>query len=132
MQVFGQNLAAKKAEAIARINELCGRVRACYITDLPGQQAVYAEKQAAARNFLENGISSALLDAEVGITGDTVRDVAAAIMEKADEWRAVISKVENCRLFHVSCVRGSGSVAAVNDAVADFDKHLSRLADELP
>lgn len=132
MPKFGQNIAAKKSRAISIINEMCGNGRAAYITDIPGQQAVYAAKEAAARNLTDNGFTSVILEAEVGITGSTQAEVAEKILEKADEWRLVISRVENCRLFHVSCVRKAATVASVDDAVSDFAEKWARLAEELP
>jgi hypothetical protein len=114
----GAPLRAAKSTALAEINRRIGSVRLAFITDIPGQQAIYAAKEAEARNYLalstEPGDLSGypFLEKEVGITAPTAGALAVLWLEMADRWRSVGAELEQLRL---------GASASVNSAQNEQD-----------
>jgi hypothetical protein len=99
-------LASCKAGAIARIDREAEVARLAYITDGAGQALVYRRKSDQARACLaaydtQNPPPAGMfpaLEAEVGITGADVIEVATTVANLETAWGAVADSIEAIRL----------------------------------
>jgi len=96
-------LAQYKVAANRKIDEKASTLRSRYITTVPGQEALYAEKVAEATDFITEGYTSditmfPLLNAEVKATELTSRQVADGIIEKKSQWIHLNAKIEEARI----------------------------------
>ncbi len=133
---LGQNLQAKRIEAVDHINQASGAVRARYITEIAGQQMVYLVKEAEAKAYVADSSPDMAnyqhVEAEIGITGKTASDVANAFLSNAALWRSISPKIEAVRLGNLMHVAGSGSIAGILSAREAFDADLKALIGVLP
>lgn len=112
-------LVAAKHYAMRDIDRAAGEARLRYITDVPGQQAVYMEKLQQAREY-RAGVMAGVpavaakqpyIDAEAAATNRTAREVADAVLTAAAAWNDRKGPdIEAAR------VAGKRSVAAANGA----------------
>jgi len=117
-------LESVRVAAIARINAEVGRVREKYITDLPGQDAIYQAKEAEAARYLAEAPETLdgypFMAAEVGILAPTAADVAAIWIGMGAHWRTVAAAMEGLRMAATNAVNASDSPAEVEGHVAGF------------
>ncbi|MBE0530410.1 MAG: hypothetical protein IH626_06240 [Rhodospirillales bacterium] len=119
-------LAPMQAEAIAQIDRDAEAARLAYITGGSGQALVYKRKSDQARACLADYDAQNLppagmfpaLDAEVGITGADVVDVATMVVGLEDAWATVADAIEAIRLGAKKNVGLAETPAAVHDIVA--------------
>jgi hypothetical protein len=88
-----------KTDLLVKIDKCVSKVRLKYITDLPGQQAVYDAKLAEAETFLTGGKlpSFPWLEQEVKATGNTMEQVAVKIVTAADICKQANIAIEGAR-----------------------------------
>ena len=96
-------LAQYKVAANRKIDEKSATLRSRYITTVPGQEAVYAEKVEEATDFISEGYTSdiklfPLLHAEVKATELTPKQVADGIIEKKSQWIHLNAQIEEARI----------------------------------
>ena len=119
----GAALARTRAAALARVNEAIGQVRLRYITEIPGQQTIYTEKQAEARAYLREAPEPAsltdfpLLAAEVGVTAPTAWQLAQIWANKSALWRQVAGATERLRMQASAAIDAAPDEAAIEAAV---------------
>ena len=92
-----------KVDAKQKIDEVSSQIRTKYVTDVPGQEALYAEKVEEATDFISEGYKSdlntfPLIHAEVKATELTPKQVADGIIKKKSEWIHANAKIEEHRL----------------------------------
>lgn len=119
-------LAEAREAALQRIDRAAGAQRLRYITDVPGQQAVYLLKRDEATAYL----ASIALDpqaavpphiaAEAASTSSTAAAVAEMVVELATVWNTVLSPaIEGARMGGKSAVTAAQTPAAVALALAE-------------
>ncbi len=99
-------LAAVKREAKAYIDAQAEEVRLRVVTPGAVQQIVYTQKAAEARDVLTNHTPQnpppqgkyPMLEAEIGITGADIFEVATVVKGMADAWTYLAAQVEQARL----------------------------------
>ena len=122
-ELAAQALTRTKTIARARINDAIGTVRLKYVTDIPGQQTIYTEKQAEARSYLTTVPAPAtladypLLAAEVGVTAPTARQLAQVWANKAVLFKQVAAITEKLRMQAAFAIEAAPTEAAVDAAV---------------
>ncbi|MFB2531040.1 hypothetical protein ACEYYA_02620 [Paracoccus sp. p3-h83] len=122
------DLLAAKQQAIAQINEASAAVRRRYVTDIPGQEALYLMKEAEARGYL--GTTGAqitdypLIGAEVGITGTTPDQVAQIYLNLANVYRAAAAQLETARLGSIAQIELATTEDAASAVVVAFQALL--------
>lgn len=110
----GQSLAAVKEKAVRDVNRMVGRARGEHITELPGQQMLYMHKEREAVGILASVEGDyPLLSAEVGITADTLENVAQVILFTADLWTGLAATLETTRLGAIEDIGAAVDVAEV-------------------
>lgn len=112
-----------QAQALAQIDQAAGAARLRYITEVPGQQAVYLSKEAQARQFKAAGYPAdavpAYVAAEVQAMGEgaTSQQAADAILAIAERWQGVLSpRLELERLKGKRAVQAATTAAAARMA----------------
>lgn len=112
--------AQAQAQALEHIDQAAGAARLRYITEVPGQQAVYLSKEAQARQFKAAGYPvdavPAYVAAEVQAMGEgaTPQLAADSILVIADRWQGELSpRIERERLKGKWAVQAAGTAAAV-------------------
>lgn len=107
------------------IDNDAGDFRTRFITDVPGQQQTYAEKEKEARAWTveSDPADFPFLSAEAAARGVTIAEVAALVIATADAWRNLGAAIEGARMgakAGVSAARAAVDWAAM-DAAADVD-----------
>ena len=98
-----RRLATARARARTDLGACVARIRLCFITDLPGQGEIYAEKEREARAYLglpalPNQLTDfPFLDAELGITAPSAYELAQLWLNLAALWRQVAAVLEKAR-----------------------------------
>ncbi|WP_306130990.1 hypothetical protein [Roseovarius sp. MMSF_3350] len=95
-----------KAAALVEVGEVIAKLRLRYVTNLPGQEMTYQEKEAQAVAFLaadpeptEPGDRYGFVFAEVGVTAPTPFEVAQVILNIATLFRSDVGPaIERLRL----------------------------------
>lgn len=123
-----QSLADVKAAALAAIDAAAGAARLRYITDVPGQQAVYLLKLQEAEALIDAPASEPgpHITAEAAATNSTPAAVAQLIASTAAYWNAIKSPaIEGARLGGKAAVAAAETEAEANAAC---DAALAALA----
>ncbi len=116
-------LARAKVAAIAQFNDYIGKIRLKYITDIPGQQTIYTQKQAEALAYLQAGPDPAtltdypLLTAEIGVTAPTAWQLAQVWANKAVLWKQVAPFTERQRMEASAAIAAATNEAGVDAAL---------------
>lgn len=124
------NIEPRRNDARLSVEEVLGRARRSFITDLPGQGMIYLDKEQEAKRYLAlDPEPSDLTDfpwiySEIGITGQTAYQVAYVFSYKASLWRHVGPILEALRL------EVGGRIDAAQGQ-ADLDAALTYLKTEL-
>ncbi|WP_415183529.1 hypothetical protein [Phaeovulum sp.] len=118
------NLAPLKLDAVAKINQVIGYLRAAITTDIAGQQMIYLRKESEARAWLAEATPDIaeypMIAAEVGITGETADQVAQVWVNMAALWTGISAGLEGARIGHISLVDAAQTAAEIDAAVVAF------------
>jgi len=115
-------LATLQASACARIDAAAEALRQSLLTPGTGQMAVYQAKETQARAILQDPEPDETkypdIYNEVGITADTVQEVAMAVLAAAERWRLFGRSIEKARLAGKKAVNAAADQAALKAAEA--------------
>lgn len=122
------DLSGVKASAISRINERGGQVRKTFVTDLPGQQMLYQEKEREAAAYVAETPEPAtlvdypLIASEVGpgLTAPTALELAQIWLNMAAQWKIIAGQIENARLGAIYAVEAATSVPQIEAIEAAY------------
>lgn len=121
-----------KSEAPGRIRQVISSARRTYITDLPGQDAIYQAKETEAKAYLAEATpilaDYPLLSAEIGITAATATELANLWITLAQQWRSVAAQLEAARMTANASVNLATTVAEVDAALAVLNDAIANLA----
>lgn len=111
----------------AEIDRQAGEFRGRFITTVPGQEMTYLRKEEEARAHVAGTNAEPLmLTAEAAATGVTVADLAAAVIQKADEWAGLGAAIEAARIGAKAAVTAAATrEAKIAAAVVDWEGLLS-------
>ena len=109
---FVPDLTALDAMLHDRIDREAGKFRLNFITDVPGQQAVYLAKEEEARNWTIASLpgSAPYLEAEAAARGITVAAMAAMILAISADWKALSVAIEARRIGAKEAVTAAQTV----------------------
>lgn len=119
-----QVLAERKSEMLAKVDLAAEQERLKYITAGVGQSLTYSEKVQQARTVLASSKPSnadaPLLAAEIGISGETLLDVAKAVENAYRSWLVIGGEIEAVRLSAKGAIRAAGSLAEADEISANI------------
>ncbi|WP_375263733.1 hypothetical protein [Palleronia sp.] len=132
MPSFGQNLASLRTLAIAEVNNAIGQTRSRYITVIPGQEMIYAEKEKEALEYIRQSGEHAmvplddfpLIASEVGITASTAYEVAQIVAYLGAAWRRTAAALDKLRLGAIRRIEETTSRLEIDAAVAELKTSL--------
>lgn len=121
-------LVNRRLAAVARINTAAGAVRRLYVTDIPGQEALYLLKEAEARGWLAEVVPDPadypLIAAEIGITAPTGDEVAQVYLNLAAIYVQAAAQLEHARLGHIAMAETTTTPDAADAAADAFEALL--------
>lgn len=112
--IEGASLKYFQDRALASIDDQAVSERSQYVTNIDGQQAIYAKKEAEARSILagESG-SFPYITAEAGQDAAAQVALAQTIVAKADECDAALAQIEAVRLSAKTNVMAATTIPEV-------------------
>lgn len=125
---YATQLAEAKAAAMAQITAIRGQARLAYITDIPGQDAIYIAKLEEARAWLA-AADPALADypliaSEVGVTAPTAYEVAQIFLNLNALWVQVAAAIDGGCFATEAAVQAATTPEEVAVAVAALNDQL--------
>jgi hypothetical protein len=128
---YNYELDLYKAEAAKTVKSVVGNARLNYITDLPGQDAIYQAKEAEAKAYLAEAApvlaDYPLLGAETGITAANPTELANLWLTMGNQWRSVAALIEAARMTASGAISGATTAAEIEAALAALDTALAGL-----
>jgi hypothetical protein len=125
-------LAKAKSDAIVTVNGAIGRARLPYLTDIPGQQAIYTEKAAEAVAYVamdptpETLVDFPLMAAEVMITAPDPWQLAQVWLNMQAQLRLVGAQSEQLRLGTQLAITNAVTLGEVRDVMDNFENNMNR------
>lgn len=114
---------------IGRVNGVAGEVRKRFLTDIPGQEALYLMKEAEARAWVADPTPTAeeypLITAEIGITGATGDEVAQIYLNLSAIWRVAASQLETARLGAIAQIESAPDETVVDTVFNSFAQAIA-------
>ncbi len=111
-----------RREAKSQVDWKAAKLRSWMGSHGYGQEMVYLAKEIEARACTTDPVPDParypLLAAEVGITADALEEVAAAVVVKADEWKAIAAEIEAVRLATKKLIDAASTATEIDAAVA--------------
>lgn len=104
MELVVTDLEPIKSTATAAVNEVVGRARLRFITDIPGQEMIYTIKEQQARTYLAADPEPTdlsefrMIATEVAVRGITPYEAAQLILNLSSIWQQVGGALEDIRL----------------------------------
>jgi len=118
-------LLSGRLAAVARINTAAGLIRRLYVTDIPGQEALYLLKEAEARAWLAEAepdpAQYPLIAAEIGITAPSGDEVAQVYLNLGALYVQAAAQLETARLGHIAIAETAPTPEAAEGAADAFD-----------
>lgn len=118
-------IAEYRQKALNRLTEAIKEIRNGIVTDLPGQQMIYLRKEEQARALVAAVTAGQipvsadypLLAAEVGITAQTIYQVAQVILFKSTLWQKIAAVLEKYRFEQAAALDAAteSSIAALTE-----------------
>lgn len=96
---YTETLAEIKQQALVDIDAVAGDTRLRYITDVPGQQAVYLVKLEQAQAYLQDASASVpYIVAEASVLNVSLTEAAQQIVDRANIWNNIVGpQIEGIR-----------------------------------
>ena len=124
------NLDEHKQWAKRDVDDVAATVRSKFITVVPGQEALYAEKVEEATDYIADGATDLstfpLLRAEVNATGKSTDQVVDGILARKSQWISVNAQIEEIRL-RAKMVIDSDEIALGDDIDDIKNQAIARL-----
>lgn len=129
-EVTTEDVEQYRRYALDQINYLAGQERLKLITNIPGQDMVYLQKEKEAEDYLLQDPEPAdltdypFLAAEVGITAATAIEVAELYAMQAEQFRIVGSALENARLGALLATETAEDGATIEAVLTNYKAAL--------
>jgi hypothetical protein len=115
------NLATTVANAILNIDTEAGKARLRYITDVPGQQAIYTEKLVQAKDYLANTPADTsahkYIGGEASARSINATQAATEIVAIASAWEDLSVAIESKRIEAKAAINALPETATVQDVI---------------
>jgi hypothetical protein len=126
-----EDLKNRRSSALFYLRNKVSNARTKYISDFPGQDAIYQAKENEAVAYLAatNPVLSdyPLLEAETGITAATPTELANLWITLAQQWRSIAAQLEAARMTANASIASAATVADIEAALTALDTALAAL-----
>lgn len=123
------DLGTARDRARHEVNRVRGAVRLLFITEAPGQDMVYLDKEAQARAYLSepdpDPAQYPALVAEVGSTAPTIYEVAQVYLNQAVIWRQISAVIEGVAMAAHAAIDAAASAETCEGVAAGFEGQLT-------
>jgi len=130
-----KELVALRVTAVAKVNQKIGNTRLKFITDLPGQEQTYGEKEREAIHYVSTNpdpnfpglISEAIypfIYEECMSVGYTPWEAAQLFLNMAAQWRPLGAKLEGLRVGYNNLVGLEETAEGIEQNLADLTSIL--------
>lgn len=113
-----------KLVATGKINTLSGEARSQFVSNIVGQDAIYAAKESEAQAYVSdpNPIMSdyPMLSAETGITAPDAYSLAQLWLNMGAQWRQIAAIMEAARMTALSQIGGAATIDEVEKIVSEY------------
>ena len=121
-------LADHKTSCVQTVNRLAGGIRTLFVTNLPAQDMIYLRKEQEAKAYLlavdPDPSQYPMIQAEIGITGDTEYEIAQTWLNLSNQWVTVAASLETPRLSYIEQI-------TLAQTTGDCDSLLDSFRDEM-
>ena len=121
-------LADHKTSCVQTVNRLAGNIRTLFVTNLPAQDMIYLRKEQEAKAYLlavDPELSQyPMIQAEIGITGDTAYEIAQTWLNLSNQWVTIAANLETPRLSYIEQIM-------LAQTIGDCDALLDSFRDEM-
>lgn len=130
----GKEIVGHRAKAVAQVNQMIGDTRLLFITDIPGQGAIYAEKEAEAIDYLSHDPEPTdltpypFIDQEMIATGMTGYECAQLFLNMAALWRPLGAQLEGLRIGYNQQINAALSKPDIDLLLNDLEIILQAYA----
>jgi hypothetical protein len=136
-EISARQLNSARADAADGINAAVGTLRRRFVTDIPGQEAIYLEKRAEARAYVAQATQAGapsdlaeypLLAGEIGVTAPDAWQLAQVWLNRAELFRRVGAATETHRLRALAALATAPDRKTIETIQTTFTEALSRLS----
>ena len=121
-------LADHKTSCVQTVNRLAGNIRTLFVTNLPAQDMIYLRKEQEAKAYLlavdPDPSQYPMIQAEIGITGDTAYEIAQTWLNLSNQWVTIAASLETPRLSYIEQIM-------LAQTTRDCDSLLDSFRDEM-
>lgn len=129
-------VAVHREKAVEKINRLRGQTRKRFITSIPGQDLVYAEKERVARAWMTQYTSTGeepdpaefgAIHAEVGpgLTGETAYQVAYIYIFMSEQWRQLSPVIERVSILYLNAAERENDVTRLELMPWEYEAEMN-------
>jgi hypothetical protein len=124
-------LARSKGDVLNRVETKIKRVRQQYITDLPGQDAIYEAKRQEAIAYLAESpepatlIEYPMIAAEVGTTAPTAHELAQLWLNMNVQWKTIAATLESIRVPANASIDAATTTTEIEAILAQFEADIT-------
>lgn len=124
-----------RVQTIEGINMECGDLRKKFVTSIPAQDMIYQAKEAEAKAFLSDSNADPedypMLSAEVGITGDSLYQVAQIIINLSKMLWKLAAGLERVRQGAIKGVEEATTIDSIDTAYRAYSIEMSFYRQEI-
>lgn len=131
MKLEPGSLKEARVNAGVEIHTSVLKKRLAYVSNFPGQDAVYSAKEAEALRYMAEASPDPsdypFLSAEVGKTAATMADLATLWVSMGTAWRQAASVIESARMTAKADLAEAATVADVDAAMQAFRDTMEQM-----
>lgn len=130
------NLGSQQDQAISSVIRYAEVTGYLLIGDVPeSEQKGWNAKESAAREHIAgtaSGIDTMLLKTEADLTGESIDDLAARVIEKANMFRVAVAMISGIRRKTTAAIKAATTLDGVNTILDDAKAQLDAVRSEIP
>jgi hypothetical protein len=131
MKLEAGSLEERVVLAKAELHKAIRKKRLRFVTDFPGQDAVYSAKEAEALRYLDDSTPDpgnyVFLTQEANAVGMTMEELASLWISKGNLWRQAAAAIESARMTAKAEIDSAASVEDVDEAMAKLHAALDKV-----
>ncbi len=130
-----KELTEARAKAVSRCNEMVGNTRLMFITDIPGQAAIYSEKEAEAADYISRDPEPTdlspypFIEREMQATGMTAYECSQLFLNMAAQWRPLGAQLEGLRIGYNKQISEAATQSEIDIILSDLGAVLETYHD---
>ena len=120
-----------KSLYIAKVISVISAIRSAYVTDIPGQEMIYMNKEKEAAEYVAATSPDLsiypMLQTEVGVTAPSAYEVAQIWLFMGHQWRIIAAALERVRMIATNDIQAATTEAEILTAFETFNATLASM-----